>query len=412
MNNLIILILILVPNFMTITQSKKVIHPDLVSEAEIFIDESSQIRYSDLITLKFKEKIVDIKPGLSKLELADINNQKAKEYFKKILENYGQFDIVKLIPSAVWGDTLALSKRTGNTIHIPDWSQVIQLKFKNLVPIDIIIIYLQSLSVIEYAEEPFQACLMIEPNDEKYISGNNWAFTNIKAEEAWSISQGNSSIKIAILDLFGNCTSTNMHDDLIGKVDSHFGSFGNHGQSVAGIAGAKTNNEIGIASLGWNLHLRFYNMLYSVPEILRAVSDGADVINFSWVYNADFKSLRDAIKTALANGVVCVAASGNNQNNQPEKVYPAAYNFGELGQVIAVSATEYSDKGEGFNNGWNYSPGQNPLIDPEEAFIDVAAPGRDICVLDDKNSTGYLYGCGTSLSAPFVKCSSWSNTFR
>ena len=53
-------------------------------------------------------------------------------------------------------------------------------------------------------------------------------------------------------------------------------------------------------------------------------------------------------------------------------------------------------------NGWNYSPGQNPLIDPEEAFIDVAARGSDICVLDDKNSTGYLYGCGTSLSAPFV----------
>ena len=72
-----------VPNFMTITQSKKVVYPDLVSEAEIFIDESSQIRYSDLITLKFKEKIIDIKPGLSKLELADINNQKVKEYFKR-----------------------------------------------------------------------------------------------------------------------------------------------------------------------------------------------------------------------------------------------------------------------------------------------------------------------------------------
>ena len=155
---------------------------------------------------------------------------------------------------------------------------------------------------------------MIEPNDEKYISGSNRAFTNIKAEEAWNISQGNSSIKIAIIDLFGNCTSTKIHDDLIGKVDSDFGSFGSHGQSVAGIAGAKTNNKIGIASLGWNLHLRFYNMLNSVPEILRAVSDEADVINFSWVYNADFKSLRDAIKTALANGVVCVAASGNNQN--------------------------------------------------------------------------------------------------
>lgn len=403
----VFLIIIALHHSSTFAQLKKIVHPNLFSEADIFIHEESNIRYSDLITLKFNNKVIDLMPGVSAVELIDINNQEVKVYFNNLLEKYGGFDIVKLIPFAVWGDTLTINKRTREEIRVPDWSQVVQLKFDKLVPIDSIITELQSLSIIEYAEEPFSAYSTIEPNDEKYVNGNNWAFTAINAQDAWEIKKGRSSIAIAIIDKFGNMKNVELHEDLIGKVDYQYHLYGNqpreHGICIAGVVGANTDNEIGVASLGWNLKLQLYDKCQVVPAIMESRKYGVDVINFSWVRNIDMHSLRAAIKTVLAEGIVCVAAAGNNEEiSYPDAVYPAAYNFGELGQVIAVSATEMVGNEERFIDGWNYSPDNNPLVNPTGSFIDVAAPGMDIEVLSDTSTLGYSLACGTSLSSAFV----------
>jgi subtilisin family serine protease len=143
-------------------------------------------------------------------------------------------------------------------------------------------------------------------------------------------------------------------------------------------------------------------MTFSAAEILKAVQDGVDVLNFSWVRHDNANCLEDAIKTALASGVVCVAAAGNNQPDLPLLCYPAAYNFGELGQVIAVSATKLNGDEEEFFDGWNYSPGFDPIEDPINSFADVAAPGSNIAVLERLCCSGYSVACGTSLAAPFV----------
>lgn|GEM_PF-4763143 len=51
-------------------------------------------------------------------------------------------------------------------------------------------------------------------------------------------------------------------------------------------------------------------------------------------------------------------------------------------------------------DGWNYSPGTNPITDPTNAFIDISAPGKGIEIL---NGTGYSpNGAGTSDASPFV----------
>ena len=86
----------------------------------------------------------------------------------------------------------------------------------------------------------------------------------------------------------------------------------------------------------------------------------------------------------------------------PDIFYPAAYNFGDLGQVIAVSGTQLTNGIEDFIDGFNYCPGEDPINDPLSAFIDIAAPGKDIMMLDSKTCNGYKCGCGTSLAAPFV----------
>jgi Subtilase family/Secretion system C-terminal sorting domain len=401
-----LLLLILAFQNSLFSQLKINMERNLISEREIYINEKSGVRYSDLITLKFRTNIVDVEKGLSKIDLSDILEIKVKNHFVKIREQYGEYEILKLISSATWGDTLVINKRSKKVMTIPDWSQVFQLKFDNLVPLDSIITGLNTLSLIEYAEGPFQAYLAIEPNDAKYINGNNWAFRKIKAPEAWSLTKGSSSITIAIHDCFEDSANFELHEDLIGKVDNYFHIYGNnsnnHGICVAGVAGANTNNGIGIASLGWNLRLQLYDNTLGIPAILEAIKKGVDVINFSWFRRVDLQSLNDAIKTALANGIVCVAATGNDYYAPPETVYPAAYNFGELGQVIAVSATELVGNDERFIDGWNYSPGNDPLFDPKNSFIDVAAPGRDIEILSENECTAYSRACGTSLSTPFV----------
>ncbi len=95
--------------------------------------------------------------------------------------------------------------------------------------------------------------------------------------------------------------------------------------------------------------------------------------------------------------------------NCAQVYYPAAFNFPGLGlsaQVIAVSATDQADE---FVDGYVYSPGTDPVNSPNSAFIDVAAPGKDITLLF---STGNgdtvpftpttVVADGTSFAAPLV----------
>ena len=401
-NKLFIVTLLLISSLLLNAQLLKNNASNLIAERDIYVDENSKIRYSDLITIKFNDNIIRVAKGTTKVELSKIKNDFAYKYFKNLKKKYGNFEIIKVAPNALWGDSLVINRRSGKLLRIPDWSQVVRISFSKLVPIDSVLNDLMRQSFIKYAEEPFQAYSMIEPNDEMYLKNENWALSNIMAIEAWDITKGDSSITIGIHDVFGNSTSHELHEDLKGKVKSHFNKFGNHGTIVAGVAGANTNNNIGIASLGWNLSLRFYCQSYCSSEILKAINDGVDVLNFSWLVTVDIPSIKDAIKTALASGVICVAAAGNNQNRLPTAVYPAAYDFGELGQVIAVSATEMNNGDEKFIEGWNYSPGYNPFVDPTNAFIDIAAPGRNIVILNKDGSHGYSNACGTSLSTPFV----------
>lgn len=397
--------------FQNYSHSQKIQHIisdkiNFISESKIFINNNTKARYSDLITLKFNRQILFTGKGKSSFKLSEIKNTRITTLLKKIEKIYGKFKIIKLIPSAEWGDTITTNKRTGRKMSIPDWSQVCQLKFQNPGPIDSIIAELRSSPQIEYAEEPFSCYNTIEPNDTKYIYGNKWAFDNICAKDAWNITKGSPSVIIAIHDTFKDSVNFYLHEDLIDKVDLYYHKYGhntlNHGICVAGIAGASTNNGIGTASLGWDLRLQLYDNTLGIPAILEAIKNGADVINFSWFSKVDLNVERDAIKTALANGVVCVATAGNDEYEPPFKVYPAAYNFEELGQVIAVSATELVGNEERFVDGWNFSPGEDLQSDLENAFVDISAPGRNIETLSGDNCNDYLTACGTSLSTPFV----------
>ena len=104
-------------------------------------------------------------------------------------------------------------------------------------------------------------------------------------------------IGIGINDLFGGVAQ--LHQDLGSKVVWHnLSSFGGHGIVVAGAAGALTNNNTDIASLGWNLNLLLDS--WGIDGLNRLVRYGADVINFSWVSAYYSSSMALAIQNAFA----------------------------------------------------------------------------------------------------------------
>jgi subtilisin family serine protease len=234
---------------------------------------------------------------------------------------------------------------------------------------------------------------------------------DIRAREAWEETMKRNQpwkpireedVIIAILDTgvdFG-------HPDLDDKIllngydfvndDSDPTDDNGHGTIVAGITAAETNNEEGIAGVAWALNCKVLpikiadatGVVEVAQEILgieRAVQSGAHVINLSIAGPGYSQPERDAIRNAINNGVIVVAAAGNAGAGTE---YPAAYD-----ECIAVAATDIDD----LRTDWsNYGP-----------EIDVAAPGEGIVGpvptwYFGPGSFPYGSGDGTSFSAPHV----------
>jgi thermitase len=188
------------------------------------------------------------------------------------------------------------------------------------------------------------------------------------------------------------------HEDIAGPFDKSpgTGDRNGHGTHCAGIAGASTNNGVGIASFNWDskfVSIRGYKALgdngggsaETVSQaIIDAARDGADVISLSlgsFSPNAPRVEVQ-AIEYALKQGAIVVAASGN-ANSDAKQHSPA-----NIAGVIAVSAVDQNNRKASFSNT------NSSLNRP------IAAPG--VGILSLKPGNGYVSLNGTSMAAPFV----------
>lgn len=126
-----------------------------------------------------------------------------------------------------------------------------------------------------------------------------------------------------------------------------------HGTHVAGTIAAVTNNHVGIASIASKAKIMAVKGLDSngsgatsglVNAVYYAVNNGADVTNNSWGGGGSSQTLTDAFNYAWNNGLVSVAAAGND-NADVSNSAPANIN-----SVIAVAATTNLDKKAYFSN--------------------------------------------------------------
>jgi len=250
---------------------------------------------------------------------------------------------------------------------------------------------------VKFAEPDYVATAILIPNDTYFTS--QWGLTKIQAPQAWDVTTGSSDVKIAILD-----TGIDQnHPDLASKIVANWNfttsstvdDLYGHGTHCAGIAAAITDNSIGVAGVGFNTSLMngkvlddkgsgYYSWIAS--GITWATNNGAKVISMSLGGGSGSSTLESAVNYAWNNGVVVVAAAGNNRNTAP--VYPGYYS-----NCIAVAATDQNDAKASFST---YG-----------SWVDVAAPGVSIysTLPNHSNSIGTMnYGSlsGTSMATPHV----------
>lgn len=249
---------------------------------------------------------------------------------------------------------------------------------------------------------------------------------DIEIEPAWDITDGDTSVVIAIIDTgvdFGhpefdgriwiNADEGEPGDgidlDGNGYPDDRYGyDFVNHdpwplddhqhGSHVAGIAAASGNNGTGTAGINWKCRIMALKVLGAsgsgssaniAEAITYAVNEGADVINLS-IGGGGASVEHQAINYAIAADVVVCAAMGNDNTDVPS--YPAAYD-----SVVSVGATNPHDEralGPGCPievTGSNFGP-----------WIDVCAAGERVWSTIPVSMGSYGEYCLTSQATPHV----------
>lgn len=249
---------------------------------------------------------------------------------------------------------------------------------------------------VKYVEKNETYHAKFLPNDSRYE--DQYAAESINAPTAWEETLGSSDVTIATIDqgvqydhpdLEANMASSPGRDFVDGDSDPYPGdpSAEPHGTHVAGIAGARTDNDQGVSGISDStlLSARVLNSSGwgSVSDIADAVEwavdQGADVINLSLGGGGRSQTMQNAVTYASSNGVLVVVAAGNNGNN--ETTYPAAYD-----ECIAVSALDPDDSFASYSN---YGDA-----------IELSAPGTN--VVSTWPSDGYKSASGTSMAAPVV----------
>ncbi len=280
--------------------------------------------------------------------------------------------------------------------------------------------------------------ISLAPNDARYTDGTLWGLHNtgqsggvadadIDAPEAWDIRTDASSVIVGVIDtgirtthqdLAGNLwtnpgesgggkETNGIDDDANGYIDDVHGinsinGSGNpnddngHGSHCAGTIGGYGNDATGVVGVAWRVKLMGLKFLSAsgsgsdsdaIECIAYARAKGARILSNSWGGGGDSPALRDAIAACRADGIIFVAAAGNESVNTDVTFNsPSGY---ELDNIVAVAATDRRDALASFSN---------------QGFgsVHLGAPGVAITSTVSTSNTAYDSFSGTSMATPHV----------
>ncbi len=289
------------------------------------------------------------------------------------------------------------------------------------------------------------------PNDpglsgQWYLRNTSYGGKDVHWLGGWQEAQGDSNVIVAVIDsgvdwhhpdlggphpdhvngaLFTNWTeyygTTGIDDDHNGRMDDIRGwdfvsgasggwpgedmsvadnnpmDFGGHGTGCSGNVAPLTGNALGISGTAGGCKILavragylsstgtgLIGMTWAAQGITYATNMGAKVINCSW---GSSSILADAVDYAQLNGVIIVAAAGNDNHEVPEFL-------GTADGVLSVAATGPGDEKASFSS---YG-----------TWVELSAPGAGIYTTwydHDTASSTYATVDGTSFAAP-ITCGS------
>ncbi|MBW8051285.1 MAG: S8 family serine peptidase [Cytophagales bacterium] len=228
---------------------------------------------------------------------------------------------------------------------------------------------------------------------------------DINACQAWQTTTGSNNIVVAVLDRgieLNHPDMPNMHPVSFDTESDTSPSqvLGRHGTACAGIIGASSDNNLGVAGIAQNCPLMsISNNLDLSVDVAQELAagfnfawqNGASVISNSWGHDAYTSTLLDdAIDNALTqgrNGLGCVVVFITQNGNNSSVTYPANSNP----DILAVGALSPCEERknpsscDGENWGSNYG-----------TELDIMAPGVLIPTTDRQGTNGYNTSSGTS----------------
>ena len=226
------------------------------------------------------------------------------------------------------------------------------------------------------------------------FSALQWNLKAIGMEEAWRSGLTGKGVTVAIVDSGFSGTTGDIDKSRVLPGKNCVGGTGvddtlGHGTFVAGVIGATKDNGVGIAGIAPGVTIvpiKCYatdetDFAAQAAGIYAAVDEyHCDILNISAGDPEIVPEVEAAIRHALDEGVIVVAAAGNSGDTQ--LLYPASYDgvisVSNVGRDLVLSAT--SNKND---------------------HVWVTAPGREIISLGRLPGTVKM-SSGTSFSAPAV----------
>lgn len=295
---------------------------------------------------------------------------------------------------------------------------------------------------VEYAEPDYKVKAEVVPDDPAFdlLWGlNNTGQTggvpdaDIDAPEAWDTATLGKGVIVGVVDtgvdyshedLAGNMwqnpgeiAADGIDNDGNGWVDDIYGidtvnndsdpfDDNNHGTHVTGTIGALGNNGKGITGIAWEtkiMALKFLDASGSGfnSDAIEAIGYALSmknklgylrmILNNSWGGGGYSQALYDAIQTAQNEGVLFLAAAGNEgRDTDLYPHYPSGY---DLDNIITVGASDQKD--------------QPPVLFGTASWsnrgctsVDLSAPGDNIFSTLPFNQYGF--NSGTSMATPHV----------
>lgn len=267
------------------------------------------------------------------------------------------------------------------------------------------------------------------------LRAQQWGLDQVKAEQAWATSTGAGAV-VAVVDSGVDLTHPDLQANLVPGatfVDCGRGGepCGNgdwrgpdgvgqdldaHGTHVSGIIAAVTDNGLGVAGTAPGARVMPIKALEDgsgsfediAAGITYAVDHGADVVNLSLGALPGVQALEltglessvsDAIAYAAANGVLVVAAAGNES-------FPVCASPSINAGALCVTATDRNELPAWYSNGAVKpdldavaAPGGQGALFCEEDVVSTVPVGTGSAACGESD---YDYYAGTSMATPHV----------